>query len=102
MIKLWCGHDDIRRDATASGNLPAAVREPDLRRMLRHLAFVMIFVERNGFVIALDQPSARCVVTRCGQRKSGVLAERLNRLDQALAKGYFANDQPAVMILHRS
>ena len=89
MIEFRRGHDDVRRDAAASRHLPAAVRELDFRRMLRNFALIVIFVQRNGFVIALNQPSAGCVVTRRSQRKAGIFAERLNGAAPSLCRTSF-------------
>src|SRR5207245_2826531 len=73
--ELRCIHDDIRRNPAAAGNLAPAVGQPYLSWVLRHLALVMIFVERYGFVIALNQPSSGRVITRTGQGKPRILTK---------------------------
>src|SRR5579864_351441 len=102
MIQLWRRYDDIRRNPAASGNLAAAVRELNFRGVLGNFAFVMILIKRDGLVVALNEPPAGRVVTRRSQRKAGVFAERLNGLHQALAKRRLANNQTAIMVLHRA
>ena len=66
------------------------------------LAIVIVVVERDVAVVALDQPSAGRVVVSRGQRQAGVLRQRIYRLNQALAEGDFTHDQTAIMILNRS
>src|ERR1700688_250437 len=63
-VQLGRGHDNVGCDAAAAGNLATAVGELDLRGMLGDFALVVILVERNGFVIALNQAAAGSVVTR--------------------------------------
>ncbi len=46
-VELGRGHDDVRSDAAAAGDLAAAVGELDLRGMVGDFAFVVILVERN-------------------------------------------------------
>ena len=53
-VQLGRGHDDVGRDAAATGNLATAVGELDLRGMLGNFALVVILVERDGFVITLN------------------------------------------------
>ena len=43
-------------------------------------------------VVALDQPAARRVEVRGRQRQAGVLGQRINRLDQALAESVVAEN----------
>src|SRR5580704_4408382 len=78
--ELWSRYHYVWSDAAASGDLAAAVGELDLRRMLRHFALIVIFIERNGFVVALDQAAARSVVARGRQSQTGVFAQRSHGL----------------------
>ena len=60
----------------------------------------MIIVERNIFVVALDQAPAGSVVTRRGEQHSGVFAERELSLHQALTEAGLSNDQAAIVVLN--
>src|SRR6266446_231262 len=100
LAELRRGDLDVRRDATAAGYLAATVGELDLRRMLGNFALVVIFVERDGFVVALNETAAGRVVTRGGKREAGVFAEWRDGLHQALAESGFADDEAAIMVLH--
>src|SRR5580704_6631580 len=92
--------NDVGRDATATGYGAATIRLANLCWMLGNFALVVIFVQRDGFVIALNQAAARRVVTSSGKRQAGVFCERRDGLDQALAESCFTNDQAAIVILH--
>src|SRR5580700_6564252 len=98
IIQLRCGHYVVRSDSTLAKNLAAAVGELDFRRA-RWLGIVVIVVERNVFVVALDQSAAWRVVTSGGQKKRRVFAERILRLHEALAKARLADNQSAIVIL---
>ena len=63
---------------------------------------VVVVVERNARVVALDEAARGRVVVIGGQRQAGVLAEVVDGLHQALAEGGFAHDQGAVVILQRA
>ena len=63
---------------------------------------VVIVVERNACVVALDEAAGRRVVVIGGEREAGVFAEVVDGLHQALAEGGFAHDQRAVVILQRA
>ena len=63
---------------------------------------VKVIVQRDVLVVALDEPAAGRVVTRRGQRQSGVFAERRNRLHQPLAEGLLPHHEPAIVILNRA
>ena len=63
---------------------------------------VVIVVERNSVVVALDEASAGRVVVIGRERKSRVIGERIDRLNQSLAEGNFADDDRAVVVLERS
>ena len=63
---------------------------------------VVVVVERNARVVALDEPARRRVVVIGGQRQAGVLAEVVDGLHQALAEGGLAHDQRAIVILQRA
>ncbi len=101
-VQLGGCDDNVRGDAAATGYLAAAVRKLHFRGMLGNFPLVVIFVEGDGFVIALNQAATGSVVTRGSQRETGVFAERGHRLNQALAEGGFADNQTAVVILHRA
>src|SRR5262249_52044872 len=98
--ELWFGDDDIWRDAAAAGHLTAGVGELDLRRVIGDLALVVILVERNRLVVALNEAAAGRVVASSRQGKAGVFAERLNGLHEALAESGFAYNQATIVILH--
>src|SRR4029077_8564084 len=91
---------DVRGDAAAAGYLAAAVRELDLVGMIGNFALVVIFIERDRFVVALDKAATRSVVTRGGEREAGVFTERRDGLYQALAESGFADDETAIVVLH--
>src|SRR5258707_2480428 len=95
-------HGDIWRDAASARHWASAIRQFHFRRMIGDLAFVVILIERNRFVVALNQPSARCVVPRGRERQSGVLAQSRDRLYQALADGCLSDDQSRIWLLHRA
>ncbi len=80
--------------------MPSAIGQPDFRWMLGNFALVVIFVERDGFVVALNETAAGRVVTRGGKREAGVFAEWRDGLHQALAESGFADDEAAIMVLH--
>ena len=67
---------------------------------LGRFRIVVIVVERDVFVIALDQPAAGSVVARGGQQQRGIFAERELRLHEALAEACLADDQAAIVILN--
>ena len=63
---------------------------------------VVVVVERDAGVVALDEPARGRVVVIGGQRQAGVFAEVVDGLHQAFAEGGFADDQGAVVILQRA
>ena len=63
---------------------------------------VVVVVQRDAGVVALDQAARRRVVVVGGQRQAGILAQVVDGLHQALAEGGFAHDQRAVVILQRA
>src|SRR5205807_7181292 len=67
MIELWLSYRDVGRNSASAGHLSPTVGQLDFGRMLRNFALV-IAIQRNRFVIALNEPSARRVVAR--DRKS--------------------------------
>ena len=67
--------------------------------MLGDFALVVIGVEGDGFVIALDEASAGSVIASGGESEAGVFRERRDSLHEAFAECGFANDQPAIMVL---
>src|SRR5208283_3019606 len=90
---LRSGDDDIGSDA-------AAVGLANFRGVIGDLALVVIGVERDGFVIALDEAAAGSVVARGGESEAGVFSEALHGLHEALAESGFANHEAAVVILN--
>ena len=81
----------IGRDTAAAIHGAAAVGHLDVLRISRGRVFAVIVIEeRNIAVIALDQPAAGRVIFRRGQSQPRVFRERINGLDQALAKGIVA------------
>src|SRR5208283_2480313 len=101
-VELRRVNNDIRRDAAAASNLAAAIGLANLRRVIGHFAFVVIFVEGHGLVVALNQAAGRRVVTCSRECQAGVFRKRRDGLDEALAELGFANNQAAVMVLHRA
>ncbi len=99
IVLFGCGHKVVRSDATLSEDLPAAIGELHFG-LLGPLRIVVIIVERNVFVIALNQAAAGGVITRSGEQQSSVFAERKLGLHQAFAEASFADHQAAVMILY--
>src|SRR5258708_15297962 len=67
LVVLGRGHNDIRRDAAATGYLTAAVGLADFRRVIGNFALGVIFVKRDGLVVALNQAAAVRVITRGGE-----------------------------------
>src|SRR5260370_38959288 len=68
--------------------------------MLGNVALVVIFVERNGVIVALNEAAAGRVVTGRSQRESSVFAQRSDGLHQALAERGFTHDKATVVVLH--
>ncbi len=97
---LGLGDNDVRSDATTAGNLATAISLANFGRMIGNLALVVIFVERDGFVIALNKATAGSVVASGGESEAGVFSERLNGLNETFAEGGFADDEAAVMVLN--
>ncbi len=78
LVELGRDYNDVGRDAAATGNLAAAVGLANFGWMIGNLALVVILVKRDGFVVALDEPAAGCVVAsgcqergRCSRREAG-------------------------------
>ena len=95
----------VGSDAAAAVNRPSAIGEfyfAIRRVVLGFAAIVVVVVERDIAVVALDEASARGVVVSSGERKPGVFRQRLHRLHQTLAERDFADDQAAVVILNRA
>ena len=65
-------------------------------------AVVVIIELRNLRIVALDQTTARRVPLLRRQRETGILAQRIDRLDKTLAETRFADDQSAIVILQRA
>src|SRR5262249_28451545 len=97
-LQRW--YDDVRSDSAPARHLSATVSQPHFRGMLRHFALIVILVERNRFVVALNQAPARCVIARGSQSQAGVFAERRSRWLQAFAKRGFSHIQSAVLVPH--
>ena len=67
-----------------------------IRIIFLTLAVVVIVVEREVGVIALDQASAGRVVLGCRQRQASVFGQRIDGLHQAFS------DQAAIVVLNGS
>src|SRR5580658_7319187 len=104
VIALDRGNGHVRSNAAAAVNCAAAVSEfhftVGVVGIVDAVAVVIIVVERNVAVVALNQASAGRVVARRGQRQSSVFGQWIYGLHQSLAEGDFAHDQAAVMILN--
>src|ERR1700730_9727716 len=99
IVLFGCGHKVVRSNATLSEDLPAAIGELYFG-LLRPLRIVVVIVERNIFVIALNQAATRGVVTRSGEQQSSVFTERKLGLHQAFAEAIFTDHQAAIVILY--
>ena len=73
-IEFRLADEHVGSDAAAAENLAAAVGELHFRG-LRIFVIVKIVVERNVFVIALNQTSAGRVIARGGEREAGVFTQ---------------------------
>ena len=105
VIALDRRNHDIRRDAAAAIYRAAAVGELHFAVGVAArfgFAVVVVVVERNVAVVALDQPSTGRVIVRRGERQASIFRQRIHSLHQTLAKRDFARDQPAVVVLNRS
>src|SRR5262249_16451094 len=91
----------VRTDSTAAVNGTAAIGELDLLAAvaLFLLAVVVVVVERNACVLALNQAAAGRVVLGGSECQAGIFRKRIHRLYQALAKGGFTYNQPAIVVL---
>src|SRR5260370_22090504 len=70
--------------------------------ILLALPVVVVIVEREVRVIALDETSAGGVVLGGGKCEAGMFGQWIDGLHQALAEGYFACDEAAIVILNGS
>ena len=50
----------------------------------------------------MDQAAAGSIVMRRGERKTGIILERINGLNQTFSEGSLTEDPSAVMILQRA
>ena len=73
-----------------------------VRVIVLAVTVVVIVVEREIGVIALNQASARRVVLGSGECKAGVLRQRIDGLHQSFTEGDFADNQAAIVVLDRS
>src|SRR5262249_2381287 len=92
----------IWSDATAAEHGAPAIRKPDflIGAALLLITIVIIIVERDSGVIALDQAAARGVVLGGGQGQPGIFRKRINGLDQAFAECGFSGNQATIMVLN--
>ena len=74
MVQLRRGNHYVGSDPAAAIHLAAAVSQLNLCGLLRAFAVVVILVEGDGFIVALDQPAAGRVILRRGQRQASVFA----------------------------
>ena len=106
VVALDRGDLDVGSDSAAAVNGASAVSQfyfaIGVVFVVLALAVEVIVVERNVGVVTLNQASARRVVLGRGQRQTGVLRQRINRLHQTFAESSFADDQAAIMILNRA
>src|SRR5262249_22477253 len=97
-------HLDIRLDAAAA--VYVAPRVGAMRLALRFFAVLavvrVIFVDRQTRIIALNRSTARRVVLRRGKRQTRSVWKRKYGLHQSFSEAVLADDQSAVVILHRS
>ena len=100
LLDLFVGSDAAAAvdGAAGIGQLDLAVRGVGGERA----GVVVVVVERNALVVALNQAAGRGVVVVGGEGEAGVFAEVVDGLHQALAEGGFADDQGAVVILQRA
>ncbi len=94
-------------DAAAAVDGAAGVGELDLEVALvgpwrRRFTDVIVVVERDVVVVALDEAAGRGVVVIGGEGEAGVLGDLEDGLDEAFAEGGFADDESAVVILQGS
>ena len=93
----------VGRDAAAAVDGAAGVGELDLEvglvGLLGVVADVVVVVERDVVVVALDEAAGGRVVVIGRQGEAGVLGDLEDGLDEALAEGGFADDEGAVVIL---
>ena len=93
-------------DAASAVDGAAGVGELDLEVGLVGLggvvADVIVVVERDVVVVALDEASGGSVVVVGGEGEAGVFADLEDGLDEALAEGGFAYDEGAVVVLQGS
>ncbi len=66
------------------------------------VAVVIVVVERNVRVVALDEATTGCVIPRCRKCQAGVFGQGINSLHQTLSECDFADNQAAIVILNRS
>src|SRR5262249_45337070 len=120
MSRLEIGNLHIRGDSSAAIHGAAAVGQLDLFRsggvvfrgggvvrgvavgVIPALACVVIVVEGNASVIALDQAPAGRVVLGRGQRQAGILGKRIDGLHQAFTESYLAHNESTIVILNGS
>src|SRR5271167_287236 len=104
LVGLDRGDSYVRSDAAAAVHGSPAVGHLDFvidGRSVGVLAVVVVVVvQRDIAVIALNQTAAGGVVLGRGQRQSGVLRQRIHGLHQALAEGGLAGDQAAIVVLN--
>src|SRR6266851_3097344 len=94
----------IGSDASTAVDSPAGVGELDLEvalvlGLVFVVAHVVVVVERDVVVVALDQAAGGRVVVVGGESEARVLCDGEDGLDQTLAEGGFADDQGAIVIL---
>ena len=91
-------------DAAAAVDGASGVGELDLEVRLvlgrgALVADVVVVVERDVVVVALDEAAGRGVVVVSRQGEAGVLGDLEDGLDEALAEGGLAGDEGAVVVL---
>ena len=94
----------VGRDAAAAVDGASGVGELDLAigvvlGCVGRVADVVVVVERDVVVVALDEAAGGRVVVVGREGEAGVFGDLEDGLDEALAEGGFADDEGAVVIL---
>src|SRR5271157_1738586 len=103
LIGLDAGNLGVGRDAAAAVHGPPAVGHLDFvvgsAGVSVIAVVVIVVVERDIAVIALNQAAAGSVVLGRGQRQAGVIRKRIDGLHQAFAEGGLTRDEAAIVVL---
>ena len=107
LVALDGGQLDVGGDPASAVDRAPAVGQLNivvLGRVVRAAAVpcVIVVIERNAVIVALDQAAAGGVILGGGQGQAGVFRQRVDRLHQPFAKRRFSRNQATVVILNRS